>query len=65
MIMWEDGPQAGMAFLYWISVPTTSLFIILFNLGMPAIRIAFAKVFHVRLKNSLVTKLNDNLHQDR
>ena len=63
MIMWEDSPQAGMAFLYWIAVPTMSPFIILFNLGLPAIRILFATISHDFLKNMVQTKLGDELHQ--
>lgn len=63
--MWEDGPQAGMAFLYWIVVPTMSPFILLLNLVLPAIRIGFATIAHGCLKNELQKKLSDELHQDR
>ena len=50
MILCEDGPQAFMALVYWFASPNSSPFIMVMNLALPILRVAFAKTFHDRLR---------------
>ena len=46
MILWEDGPQACMALAYWCRSRNSSPFIMIMNLALPVMRVAFAQIFH-------------------
>ena len=61
LIMCEDVPQTIMAAAYWFMSPSTSSFIVLFNIIIPILRITFAAVAYRGLRQLAQPWLRDEL----
>jgi hypothetical protein len=61
LIMYEDVPQTIMAVAYWFVSPSTSTFVVLFNILLPILRITFAAVAYHGLRRLAQPWLRDEL----